>query len=116
MAGVIRAAVRRPRRERRRWQGDEHDNALPDLERISGSFLSDILIGADGPNQLFGGPGDDVLRGRGGHDELNGYDGNDTLDGGSGHDVCVQGLGTGAKISCESSVRGHGPSRPGCKV
>ena len=83
-------------------KGDEHDNALSDLERISGSFLSDRLIGGPGPNILIGGPGDDVLRGRGGDDELYGDDGNDTLDGGSGKDMCVQGLGTGVKVSCES--------------
>lgn len=83
-------------------KGDEHDNALPDLERIYGSFLSDTLIGAAGPNQLFGGEGDDVLRGRSGNDELYGNDGNDTLDGGSGKDLCAQGLGTGVEISCES--------------
>ncbi len=83
-------------------KGDEHDNALADLERIYGSFRSDTLIGGPGPNQLIGQEGDDVLRGRSGNDELYGDDGNDTLDGGRGTDLCAQGLGTGQKISCES--------------
>jgi Ca2+-binding RTX toxin-like protein len=80
----------------------EHDNALPDLEKLYGSDVSDTLIGGPGPNELLGGPGDDVLRGRRGNDHLFGDDGNDTLDGGLGNDRCVQGLGSGTRLSCES--------------
>jgi Ca2+-binding RTX toxin-like protein len=79
----------------------EGDNAMPDLEKIDGSDRSDTIIGGPGRNDVYGGPGDDVLRGSGGNDQLVGDDGNDTLDGGDGTDHCVQGLGTGTKLSCE---------------
>jgi Ca2+-binding RTX toxin-like protein len=80
----------------------EHDNILPDVEELYGTYVADVLVGGDGPNIFWGSNGDDILRGLGGNDSLDGQVGNDTLDGGPGTDVCHQGTGTGTKIDCES--------------
>jgi Ca2+-binding RTX toxin-like protein len=80
----------------------EHDNILPDVEVLYGTYVADVLIGGDAPNIFWGSNGDDILRGLGGNDWLDGQEGNDTLDGGPGTDVCHQGTGSGTKIDCES--------------
>jgi len=63
-------------------------DALIDFEGVSGSIHDDILLGDDGPNDLFGFEGHDVLRGGAGDDRLNGQGGADEAYGGAGIDRC----------------------------
>ena len=84
---------------------------VTELEKITGTNLSEILIGTEeadrieglkgddtlggkaGNDVLNGGAGDDVLFGVEGHDTLTGGDGNDLLRGQSGNDVLKGGMG-----------------------
>jgi Ca2+-binding RTX toxin-like protein len=53
----------------------------------------DVLIGANGANNLNGGGDDDAVYGMGGNDTLKGGSGVDFLDGGAGDDLLLGGLG-----------------------
>ena len=84
---------------------------VTELEKITGTNLSEILIGTEeadrieglegndtlggkaGNDVLYGGADDDVLFGVEGHDTLTGGDGNDLLRGQSGNDVLKGGMG-----------------------
>jgi Ca2+-binding RTX toxin-like protein len=71
----------------------EHDNVVPDVERVFGGSGNDTLIGNDASNWLTGGAGDDVLGGRGGNDFLNGDAGSDEVAGETGDDHLDGGTG-----------------------
>jgi Ca2+-binding RTX toxin-like protein len=58
--------------------GDGYIDSLKNIENITGSNQSDILIGNDGNNVLEGGAGDDFLQGKSGSNTLKGGDGVDT--------------------------------------
>jgi Ca2+-binding RTX toxin-like protein len=82
----------------------EKDNALADVENITGGSAADTLIGNAGANTLtegagngllIGGDGNDMLLGGPGADRLNGLAGDlDLLVPGSGDDVVDGGIGT----------------------
>jgi Ca2+-binding RTX toxin-like protein len=61
-------------------------------DELQGQAGADTLKGQDGADDLFGGGAADIL---------NGGRGNDDLNGGYGVDTCLQGAGTGSRISCE---------------
>jgi Ca2+-binding RTX toxin-like protein len=77
----------------RGFGGYANDDRLINIENLTGSTHSDLLIGNDGDNWLTGLAGDDTLRGSGGRDDLFGGTGNDTLDGGTDIDTMVGGIG-----------------------
>jgi hypothetical protein len=60
---------------------------------VSGSALSDMIIGNQGNNIMHGGGGDDVMYGGGGNDTLFGQSGNDLLVGSAGNDFLNAGTG-----------------------
>jgi Ca2+-binding RTX toxin-like protein len=66
--------------------GDAEGDTLQNIEDLSGSSYSDVLVGNDGSNQLIGWGGNDILIGGEGKDSLYGHDGNDSLKGGGGDD------------------------------
>ena len=66
---------------------------LHSIEDAEGGPDGDILIGSDGPNELYG------LEG---NDSLYGYGDDDLLDGGGSFDTCVPGTGTDTLINCEA--------------
>ena len=66
--------------------GDDRNDLLTSIERVSGSRFDDKLVGNSLNNYLRGHDGDDQIIGRGGNDTLEGGDGNDTLRAGSGDD------------------------------
>jgi uncharacterized repeat protein (TIGR01451 family) len=70
----------------------ESDNALTDIEDVTGSFVRDLLIGSNADDGLSGGPGADILRGLDGADRLDGGPGPDFVDGGLGLDACAADL------------------------
>ncbi|HZA39367.1 MAG TPA: hypothetical protein VFA00_01945 [Actinomycetota bacterium] len=74
-----------------------HD-ALLNLENLSGSAYNDVLIGDDGPNEIFGGSRADLIEGRGGDDTLVGGPGTDEADGGDGTDGCDAELESNCEI------------------
>ncbi len=57
------------------------------VNRITGSWGNDVLVGGDQADHLWGGSDDDILIGKEGDDTLAGYRGEDTLIGGSGNDT-----------------------------
>lgn len=80
----------------------ELDNVQPDVENLTGTERSDVLIGSAvsnrldgtwGDDVLRGGEGDDVLLGASDFDSLYGEGGNDVLDGGTYNDLLVGGGG-----------------------
>ena len=70
----------------------EGNDALVDVEGVTGTEFDDTLIGDNGSNGISAGPGNDVLQGLGsgtleeGSDFLAPGDGDDEVDGGGGHD------------------------------
>lgn len=62
-------------------------DTLKSIERVQGSFYSDVLTGNGANNTLFGEDGDDQLKGQNGDDILSGGTGADQLDGGMGIDT-----------------------------
>ena len=62
-------------------------------QSLSGGKGNDILIGAEGSDQLYGGDDNDLLIGNVGNDELFGQDGADALFGGYGNDLLSGGAG-----------------------
>lgn len=58
---------------------------------VTGTTLSDTLVGNDKDNSLKGGSGNDTLKGRGGDDEIWGENGDDLLKGGDGDDTLLGG-------------------------
>jgi len=64
----------------------EQDNVQPEVENLSGTSFSDMLVGGPGANELLGFGGNDVLSGGGGDDRLLGFGENDMLSGGDGND------------------------------
>jgi len=64
-------------------EGDTYVN----IENITGSDNSDVLIGNAVDNLINGEKGDDVIFGGGGNDQLFGAEGNDTMFGQDGNDV-----------------------------
>jgi TolB protein len=82
---------------------------LGGADTIYGFGGNDVILGGPGADVVYGGGGADELRGaRGaddlygevGADELFGGLGNDDLRGGAGADTCVQGPGSGLRLSC----------------
>ena len=69
--------------------GDAAGDKLISIEKISGSFHDDTLIGDVEDNWLEGVTGADSLSGAGGADTLVGGIGADSLDGGAGNDVLL---------------------------
>ncbi|MDO4896814.1 MAG: putative Ig domain-containing protein [Moraxella sp.] len=65
---------------------------------ITGTLMSDTLIGDDTANIIKGLLGHDVLYGLGGDDRLEGGLGHDTLIGGTGDDILIGGLGNDTYI------------------
>ena len=70
--------------------GEANDGALlytsdvhADVEVLRGGAVDDVLVGADGAQELEGGPGADRLDGGPGADVLRGGEGDDELDGGT---------------------------------
>lgn len=59
--------------------GDAQGDTFVNIQNLTGSADSDILMGDANANVLRGGTGDDTLRGYGGADTLRGGDGNDRL-------------------------------------
>lgn len=68
-------------------------DVLSEIENLTGSRLTDRLIGDGGDNRLSGEAGDDYLDGLGGDDHLLGGAGADRLKGGDGDDVLEGGAG-----------------------
>ncbi len=60
--------------------GDLSAGQFSQIENLSGSSCSDLLIGNAGDNLIFGGQGDDILQGGGGADVLDGGEGHDKAD------------------------------------
>ncbi|MBL8338309.1 MAG: Ig-like domain-containing protein, partial [Rhodoferax sp.] len=69
--------------------GQGGQDALWNIEHLSGSAQADLLAGTNGNNRLWGQGGADQLYGADGQDTLAGGPGNDTLYGGAGSDVFV---------------------------
>jgi Ca2+-binding RTX toxin-like protein len=69
---------------------------LAGIENVTGSALSDVLIGDDGANVLKGGDSRDQLLGNGGNDRLEGGAGSDIIYGDAGDDQLVGGDGDDA--------------------
>jgi Ca2+-binding RTX toxin-like protein len=79
--------------------GDEHDDVLPDIERVAGGSAADGLIGGPGRDELDGGLGADVIAGGDGDDVLSGGlvdEGTDVVSGGAGADAIDGGPGPDA--------------------
>jgi Ca2+-binding RTX toxin-like protein len=57
----------------------EYDNAMTNVENVTGGSGSDTLVGSSAANVLHGGPGNDRLTGKLGSDALYGDDGNDVF-------------------------------------
>jgi Ca2+-binding RTX toxin-like protein len=73
-----------------------------DIENVTGSELSDTIIGSaisnsllglGGNDVMFGGDGFDSMDGGAGHDIMFGQDGNDSMSGGLGRDIMFSGAG-----------------------
>jgi len=73
--------------------GDAEGDRLYNIEIVTGSALSDIVLADGEANALSGGAGDDTLDGRSGADTLFGGTGNDSLVGGLGDDLLIGGEG-----------------------
>ncbi|MEB3884892.1 calcium-binding protein, partial [Lyngbya sp. CCY1209] len=67
-------------------------------EAVSGSEVSDEILGTaggeslsgfEGDDRIFGEAGDDILTGNAGNDTVDGGDGNDSLQGGQGNDILL---------------------------
>ncbi len=67
--------------------GHADGDRMRDIEAVSGSRFSDLLVGNAENNFLIGGRGEDALYGNGGNDRLEGGTGGDTIAGGEGRDV-----------------------------
>lgn len=67
--------------------GDSAGDAFVSIENLTGSTLSDTLLGDSGANRLQGLAGDDGLAGNDGNDTLIGDAGMDTLFGNDGNDL-----------------------------
>ena len=67
--------------------GDGTTIARIESLKFTGSYLADIVYGADNNDTLDGSGGDDSLYGGGGADQLNGSFGNNFLNGGAGDDA-----------------------------
>lgn len=73
--------------------GDAEGDIIRSIESVTGSRLSDVLIGNEGANTLRGFDGNDELFGKAGDDSLVGDAGADILDGGEGNDRLIGGEG-----------------------
>ena len=60
---------------------------LWNIEGVSGTSGTDILLGDSFENEIYGWEGDDVIYGRGGNDRIIGGQGNDEVFGGPGDDI-----------------------------
>ena len=69
------------------------NDSLAEIENLTGSLRSDVLLGDNGDNRLRGLDGRDQLFGRNGNDEINGGSGADVLSGGAGDDLLTGGAG-----------------------
>ncbi|MCR9148424.1 MAG: calcium-binding protein [Rhodobacteraceae bacterium] len=67
----------------------------PALSSLAGIAVTedDLIIGTDGPDNIFSGIGNDTLKGRAGDDTLEGQDDDDLVDGGGGNDDLRGGAG-----------------------
>ena len=68
-------------------------NAITGIEIISGTQLSDSILGSAGSDTFYGNGGDDVLDGSYGADYIDGGAGNDTIYGGYATDTVYGGIG-----------------------
>jgi Ca2+-binding RTX toxin-like protein len=68
-------------------------DTLTSIENLTGSLFDDVLTGSSISNLLIGLDGNDVFDGGGGADTLVGGLGNDVLNGGSGADTMIGGTG-----------------------
>lgn len=75
-------------------------NGTAKAELLCGFGGADVIDGKGGNDIVFAGGGDDRVKGGPGRDVLVGQQGDDRLDGGTGKDLCVQGPGSGSRISC----------------
>ncbi len=81
-------------------------DTLTGIEDLEGSNQSDVLVGDEGPNQLFGHTGEDTYRARGGNDTIAANFGtrDHAIDCGPGTDTAVidvAAIGDPAPIECE---------------
>ena len=70
-------------------------------DRIYGGSGNDVVYAGSGSDAVYGGYGLDVEYGSWGADRLLGGPGNDALNAGHGIDTCIQGPGSGPRVSCE---------------
>src|SRR5262245_38790458 len=84
--------------------GTAQGDVLRNIENITGSTSTDLLIGNDGSNLLSGLNGADTLKGGGGVDTLEGGSDDDMLKGGGGADVLNGGIGIDTAAYNESAV------------
>ena len=77
-------------------EGNTQSVEVPDIERLQGTELDDILAGDIRDNELYGLGGNDKLFGGpdGGNDQLHGGDGDDKVYGGKGNDTLYGNAGT----------------------
>ncbi|MCF6776440.1 VCBS domain-containing protein [Thiotrichales bacterium 19X7-9] len=59
-------------------QGDAKDDAISNIENVTGSDFDDTITGDDNDNIIIGGAGDDTIYGLGGDDTIYGLGGEDT--------------------------------------
>jgi Ca2+-binding RTX toxin-like protein len=87
-------------------------DTLSGIEDLEGSNQSDVLFGAEGPNQLFGHTGEDTYRARGGNDSIAANFGTPdrAIDCGPGTDqalIDVASIGDPLPIECERVREGR---------
>lgn len=87
--------------------GFDATDTLSNIENVTGTAQSDVLIGDAGDNILEGGAGDDTLNGGEGDDTLLGGEGDDTIIGGHGEgDDNIDGGSGNDTVTYTSAVAG----------
>jgi Ca2+-binding RTX toxin-like protein len=66
---------------------------MPSITRTAASSQLNVISGSEGSELLLGTAGPDMISGLGGDDQINGSSGNDIIDGGEGRDLLFGGLG-----------------------
>jgi Ca2+-binding RTX toxin-like protein len=77
-------------------------------EMIFGDEGDDLLEGGAGNDRIYGGDGNDLLRGDDGNDRVSGDSGDDTIDGGTGNDYLYGGDGNDVLSGADGNDRLYG--------